>query len=139
MSAGLNKVMLIGNLGKDPESRITEGGVKRVNFSMATTETYKDKSGNKVEQTEWHYVVLWRGIADIAEKYLKKGTTIYLEGKIQNRKWTDQSGQEKRATEIVGEHFQILKQPGASNNQGSNTYTAPADNFGSTGGDDLPF
>lgn len=107
--AGVNKVILVGNLGKDPEIRYLEGNIAKVIFSLATSDYYKDKVGNKVEHTEWHNIVLWRGLAESAEKNLKKGTQIYLEGKIQSRQWTDKDGNQKQITEIIGETFLILQ------------------------------
>lgn len=107
--AGVNKVILVGNLGKDPEIRYLEGNISKVIFSLATSDYYKDKVGNKVEHTEWHNIVLWRGLAESAEKNLKKGTQIYLEGKIQSRQWTDKDGNQKQITEIIGETFLILQ------------------------------
>lgn len=113
--AGVNKVILVGNLGKDPEARRLDGGVMRVSFSLATTEYYKDKEGNRIEQTEWHNIVMWRTIAESAERILKKGYTIYLEGKIQTRKWQDKEGQQRSTTEIVADTFQLIrKSEGAS-------------------------
>ena len=85
--AGVNKVILIGNLGKDPEVKYLDSGVAVANFSLATTESYKNKEGERVSQTEWHNVVLWRGLAEVAEKWLKKGSSVYIEGKIRNRKY----------------------------------------------------
>ena len=87
--AGVNKVILVGNLGQDPEVRYLDNGVAVANFSLATTENYKNKQGERVSQTEWHNIVLWRGLAEVAEKYLKKGSSIYVEGKIRNRKWEE--------------------------------------------------
>ena len=115
--AGINKVILVGNLGKDPELRKLEGGISRVNFSLATTEYYKDKEGRRIEQTEWHNIVLWRSIAENAERLLKKGSTIYLEGKLQTRKWQDKDGIQRSITEIVGDTFQLIKrsEPGTQN------------------------
>ena len=107
--AGVNKVILVGNLGKDPEIRYLEGNIAKVIFSLATSDYYKDKVGNKVEHTEWHNIVLWRGLAESAEKNLKNGTQIYLEGKIQSRQWTDKDGNQKQITEIIGETFLILQ------------------------------
>jgi single-strand DNA-binding protein len=107
--AGVNKVILVGNLGKDPEVRRLEGGVARVSFSLATTEYYKDKEGNRIEQTEWHNIVMWRAIAESAERILKKGYTIYLEGKLQTRRWQDKDGQQRTTTEIVAETFQLIR------------------------------
>jgi single-strand DNA-binding protein len=115
--SGVNKVILIGNLGKDPEIRYMEGNIAKVRFSLATTEVYKDKSGNKVEHTEWHNVVLWRSLAENAEKLLKKGSHIYLEGKLHTNSWTDKEGNKKNITEIVGENFVLLQRK--ENNQAS--------------------
>lgn len=106
--SGVNKVILIGNLGKDPEIRNTETGVKVATFSLATTETYKNKEGVRVDQTEWHRIVLWRGLAEVAEKYLRKGNSIYVEGKIVSRKYTDKDGIERNITEIVADNMTML-------------------------------
>lgn len=107
--AGVNKVILVGNLGKDPELKYLEGNIARANFSIATSEFHKDKSGNKIEQTEWHNIVLWRSMAESAEKLLKKGTQIYLEGKLQTRQWIDKDGHKRNITEVVGESFLVLQ------------------------------
>ena len=120
--AGVNKVILVGNLGKDPEMRRLDGGVACVRFTLATSEYYKDKDGNKIEQTEWHNIVMWRVIAESAEKILKKGYTIYLEGKIQNRKWQDKEGQQRNTTEIVAETFQLVRR-NENSSQGVNIST----------------
>lgn len=106
--AGVNKVILIGNLGKDPESFTFENGVKKVSFSLATTESYKDKEGNKVDQTEWHNVVLWRSLADVAEKYLSKGNQVFIEGKIKTRAWDDKDGNKRYTTEIYADSMTML-------------------------------
>ncbi len=106
--AGVNKVILVGNLGKDPEVRHLEGGTSVANFTLATTEAHKDKSGNRIEHTEWHNIVVWRGLADVAEKYLKKGMTIYVEGKLRTRSWEDKEKIKRFTTEIVGDTFTIL-------------------------------
>jgi single-strand DNA-binding protein len=106
--AGVNKVILIGNLGKDPEVRYLEGGIAVANFPIATTETFRDKNGNKNEQTEWHQVVLWRKLAEVAEKFLHKGQQIYLEGKIRSRTWEDREGNKRYTTEIFGDSLTIL-------------------------------
>jgi single-strand DNA-binding protein len=103
----LNKVMLIGNVGKDPEVRSFEN-TKKANFSLATTESYKNKNGEKVTNTEWHNIVVWRGLADVAEKWVKKGTQLYVEGKIVNRSYDDKDGQKKYITEIVADNFVML-------------------------------
>jgi single-strand DNA-binding protein len=107
--AGINKVILVGNLGKDPEVRYLEGGTAVANFPIATSETYKDKnSGEKKTNTEWHNIVLWRGLAEIAEKYLKKGAQVYIEGKLKTRQWQDKEGNNRYSTEIVGDNLQML-------------------------------
>jgi single-strand DNA-binding protein len=133
--AGVNKVILVGNLGKDPEIRHLEGGVAVANFTLATSEYYKDKSGNRIEQTEWHSVVVWRGLADVAEKYLKKGMTVYVEGKIRSRSWDDKEGVKHYKTEIVGDALTILSKK--ENNQ-SNSPEDHGSSFSKTE-DDLPF
>jgi len=119
--AGINKVILVGNLGKDPEVMTYDNGVKRAAFSLATTESYKDKEGNWVEQTEWHNIVLWRWLA---EKNLIKGDKIYLEGKIRNRSWEDENGQKRYTTEIQGD--KILKLASAGSGQFNADQDAPA-------------
>lgn len=105
--AGINKVILVGNLGKDPDTFTFEGGAKKVSFSLATTEQYKDSKGEKQKITEWHNIVCWRGLADIAEQFLRKGMQVYLEGKIRTRSWED-NGTKKYITEIVADNFQML-------------------------------
>jgi len=106
--ASVNKVILIGNLGRDPETRYTTGGDAVTNLRIATTETWKDKSGEKQEKTEWHTVVLFGRQAEIAGEYLKKGRSVYIEGRLQTRKYTDKEGVEKYSTEIVGDRMQLL-------------------------------
>jgi single-strand DNA-binding protein len=141
--AGVNKVILIGNLGKDPEVRHLEGGATVCNFPLATTEVYKDKAGNRQEQTEWHNIVLWRGLADIAEKYLKKGMSIYVEGKLRTRSWEDKEGHKRYTTEILGDSFTMLgkkSDSGASNNgEGSVVSDGNTSAEGNSSTDDLPF
>jgi single-strand DNA-binding protein len=105
--SGINKVILIGRLGKDPEVRAFEGGTKKAFFTLATSEIYKDKEGKKVEHTEWHNIVCWRVLADIAEKYLTKGKQIYLEGRLRTRSWED-NGVKKYVTEIEATTFTML-------------------------------
>ena len=117
--AGINKVILVGNLGKDPEVRYLEGGTAVANFPIATSETFKDKtSGERKTNTEWHNIVVWRGLAEIAEKYLKKGSQIYLEGKLRTRQWQDKDGNSRYTTEIVADNLQMLgrKEDNPSNN-----------------------
>ncbi|WP_317896996.1 single-stranded DNA-binding protein [Aurantibacillus circumpalustris] len=106
---GVNKVILIGNLGKDPELKYLDGNIAKLSFSLATSEFYKDNAGNQVEHTEWHNVVLWRFQAENAAKLLKKGTQIYVEGKLQTRHWIDKQGLKKNITEIIGESFLVLQ------------------------------
>ncbi|SFE44880.1 single-stranded DNA-binding protein [Thermoflexibacter ruber] len=108
---GLNKVMLIGNLGKEPEVQMLEGGITVAKFSLATTESYRDKEGNVQSETEWHNIVAWRSLADLAGKYLKKGSTIYLEGKIKTRSYEDKESNKKYVTEIIAESFIMLDKP----------------------------
>jgi single-strand DNA-binding protein len=107
--SGVNKVILVGNLGKDPELKYLEGNIAKLSFSLATSEVYKDKAGNQVEHTEWHNIVLWRLLAENASKLLKKGVQIYVEGKLQTRQWVDKQGQKKNITEIIGENFLLLQ------------------------------
>ena len=105
--AGINRVILIGNLGKDPEIMTFDNGVKKASFSLATSESYKNKEGNRVDQTEWHNIVMWRGLADIAERFLNKGSQIYLEGKIRTRSY-EQDGIRKYITEIFADNMTML-------------------------------
>lgn len=104
----VNKVILVGNVGKDPETRYLDESTAITKFPLATSETYKNKSGEKVSNTEWHNVVLWRGLAQVAEKYVKKGTQIYIEGRIKTRSYDDADGNRKYITEIVGDQMQLL-------------------------------
>jgi single-strand DNA-binding protein len=107
--AGVNKVILVGNLGKDPEIRYFENNIPKASFSLATTESFRDKAGNKSEHTEWHHIVMWRTAAENASKLLKKGMQVYLEGKLQTRQWNDKDGQKRSLTEIVSDSFVILQ------------------------------
>ena len=109
MSGSVNKVILIGNLGKDPDVRHLENGAAVANFPIATSENYKDrKTGEKVSQTEWHNIVVWRGLADITERYLKKGDKVYIEGKLRTRSWQDQDGNTKYTTEVIADNLTML-------------------------------
>src|SRR5690242_8183201 len=110
--ASLNKVMLIGNLGKDPEVRYTAAGTAVASFSLATSERFKNKNGEWEEKTEWHNVTLWARLAEIAGEYLSKGKTVYIEGRLQTRKWQDRDGKDRYTTEIVGEKMQMLSGKG---------------------------
>ena len=97
--------MLIGNLGKDPEIQILEGNITVAKFSLATTETYKDRTGKFISQTEWHTIVLWRGLAELAQKYLHKGSLVYIEGRLKTRSWEDKDHNKKFATEVIGDNL----------------------------------
>lgn len=119
--ASVNKVILVGNLGRDPEVRYTPNGDAVANYSIATTETWKDKNGMRQEKTEWHNVVMYRRLAEIAGEYLKKGSQVYIEGRLQTRKWQDKQGNDRYTTEIVADHMQMLGQRdggGASDRRG---------------------
>jgi len=104
----INKVILIGNLGADPELRFTQSGTPVATFNVATTERWKDKDGNQQEQTEWHRIVAWRRLAEICGEYLNKGSRVYIEGKLQTRKWQDQNGNDRYTTEIVAREMKML-------------------------------
>lgn len=106
--SGVNKVILVGNLGKDPEVRYLDSGIAVANISLATTENYKNKNGDRVSQTEWHDVVLWRGLAEVAEKYLEKGSSVYIEGKIRTSKWVDKENITRYKTEIMADKMNML-------------------------------
>lgn len=146
--SGVNKAILVGRLGKDPDVRHLESGAAVANFPIATSETYKDKNGNKVEQTEWHNIVLWRGLAEIAEKYLQKGKMVYIEGKLRTRSW-EKDGVTRYTTEVVGDQMTMLDSKGSDNQSsgGANEYqsnSAPAAAQSQTPDtnsemDDLPF
>lgn len=141
--AGINKVILVGNLGKDPEVRYLEGGTAVANFPIATSETYKDRSsGEKKTITEWHNIVVWRGLAEIAEKYLKKGNQVYIEGKLRTRQWQDKDGSNRYTTEVVGENMQMLggkRDDSTPNNTNSPTSNEPPIDKSNDIADDLPF
>lgn len=123
---GVNKVTLIGNLGKNPELQILEGNIAVVKFPLATTESYKDKNGKMLSQTEWHTVVLWRGLAELAEKYLHKGSLVYIEGRLRTRSWEDKEGHKKFATEVVGDNLIMLDKRNDSSTSSENldSYTS---------------
>ena len=117
--SGINKVILVGNLGQDPEVKYTAGGAAVTTLSLATTESWKDKdTGSDQEKTEWHRVVLWRRLAEIAGEYLKKGSKVYIEGQLQTRKW-EQDGQTRYTTEVVGRDMQFLDSRGSSSSDSS--------------------
>lgn len=136
--SGVNKVILVGNLGKDPEVRHMDSGRAVANFSLATSETYKNKDGERVTHTEWHNCVVWSPLAEIVEKYTKKGSQIYLEGKLATRSWEDKEGNKRYTTEIVGREITLL---GKSETKGSNPALAnvPEVKEMTATVDDLPF
>jgi single-strand DNA-binding protein len=144
--SGVNKVILVGRLGKDPEVRNLENGATVANFSIATTETYKDKTtGERKEITEWHNIVLWRGIAEVAQKYLHKGDMVYIEGKLRTRSW-EKDGVTRYTTEVVGDQMTMLtpKSGGGGNSgyeggQSQERSHAPAPSQSDDSADDLPF
>lgn len=154
----VNKVILVGNVGKDPEVRHLDSGVAVANFPMATSENYTAKNGDKVSTTEWHNIVLWRGLAEVAEKYVTKGRQLYIEGKIKTRSWDDKEGNKRYTTEIVADVMQMLgtradnqqsgnQQSDNQNSQYGNNHSDSAQNQGASepemedqgGDDDLPF
>lgn len=104
----VNKVILIGNVGADPDVRYLEGGVAVASLRLATTERYRNRNGENVEQTEWHNIVLWRGLAEVVEKYVKKGMRLYIEGRLRTRAWEDQNGTKRYTTEIYADNMQML-------------------------------
>jgi len=148
---GVNRVMLIGNLGKDPDLQHLEGNIAVAKFPLATTETFKDKNGNLVSQTEWHTVVLWRGLAELAQKYLHKGSLVFIEGRLRTRTWEDKDKNRRFSTEIVGDNLVMLDkrkengteyQHSTDNQQDTNNFSTPDISYdaGTLGTkDDLPF
>tara|TARA_B100001029_G_C14977559_1_gene404006 strand:- start:482 stop:898 length:417 start_codon:yes stop_codon:yes gene_type:complete len=137
--AGVNKVILLGHLGKDPDVKKLDSGKSVANFSLATSEVYKNKEGEKVTNTEWHNIVLWSPLAEIAESYLKKGSQLYLEGKISNRSYEDKDGVKKYISEVVGRDITLLGKPTSEgSNENSNNEGATNSNV-SDEVDDLPF
>jgi len=139
--AGINKVILIGNLGKEPEVRHLENGATVANFSLATTETYKDRDGNKATQTEWHNIVVWRKLAEVAEKYLHKGSKIYLEGKIKTRSYEDKDKNKRYVTEILADSFTMLdsKKDDFQSDSNESDTSVNLGNQSNSPTDDLPF
>jgi single-strand DNA-binding protein len=157
----VNKVILVGRLGRDPETRFTGGGQAVANFSVATDETYKDRNGERQKRTEWHKIVVWGKQAEIAQQYLKKGSLIFIEGRIQSREWQDKEGQKRTSFEIVANNFRMLGGRGdsaaagagaAASRGGGDDFDHPApaeDTYGGSGGhapagpeisdEDIPF
>lgn len=127
MARGVNKVILIGNLGSDPELKYTPEGVPVVNFSLATSESWNNREGTRQERTEWHRIVMWRKLAEIAGKYLRKGSKIYVEGKLQTRSWDDQNGQKRYTTEVVANEMQMLDARGEGGGPPAAESGAPPD------------
>ena len=121
--SSLNKVMLIGNLGRDPEIRYTTDGTPVANFSLATSESWTDKNGTRQEHTEWHTIVAWRQLADICKKYLSKGRQVYIEGRLQTREWNDRDGNKRRTTEVIATQMVML----GSRNQSTEAAVPPMD------------
>ncbi len=149
MAGSVNKVILIGNLGKDPEVRRLENGAVVASFPLATSETYVDRNtGERRETTDWHNIVLWRGLAEVAEKYARKGQKIYVEGKLKTRSWNDKDGNTRYTTEILGENMTLLT-PRGENERGPDPTPPPYPqeqnhgpkpmDFDPSAEDDLPF
>lgn len=149
MAGSVNKVILIGNLGKDPEVRHLENGAVMANFPLATSESYTDKNGNRVENTDWHDIVVWRGLAEVVEKYVRKGHKVYIEGKLKKRSWQDKEGNTRYTTEVVADELTMLNRPDQNesqrsapySNQGTPQQPSQIDNIINKDGedDDLPF
>lgn len=143
--AGVNRVILIGNLGKDPEIRNLEGGAKVANFPLATTESYKNRNGDRTEHTEWHNIVLWRGLADVAERFLKKGNSVYIEGRLRTRSWDDQQGNKRYITEVIADNMTMLggrREDAPDSGNGRKEVESPPPDpaeIGEDVSDDLPF
>ena len=147
--ASLNKILLIGNLGRDPEIRYTQDGSPVANFSIATTDSYTDKGGVRQERTEWHNIVAWSRLAELAKRYLVKGRQVYVEGRLRTREWTDRDGNKRKTTEVIASQMVLLgsraessgDSASASPVQQPTTYgeSEPALEEGGITGDDLPF
>ena len=146
--AGVNKAILVGNLGRDPELRRTQSGSSVASFSLATTERWSDKSGERKDRTEWHNIVAWGKLADLANQYLKKGRSVYIEGRITNRSWDDKDGNKRYKTEIVANQIQFLGSPGDTSSSSAPASEPAGEAFESSDSvfepepvveDDLPF
>ncbi len=151
--AGVNKVILVGNLGRDPEVRYTKSGQAVASFSLATSESWKGKDGNREEKTEWHRIVAWGKLGEICGEYLNKGKQVYIEGRLQTREWDDKDGNKRSTTEIVASNMTMLGQAGGGANQGysgnapsgSSAPSSSSDSLNNSGGgnefedDDIPF
>ncbi|MGV3707030.1 MAG: single-stranded DNA-binding protein [Arcticibacter sp.] len=144
--AGVNKVILVGHLGRDPEVRHLDGGASVANFTLATSESYT-RDGKRIEQTEWHNIVVWRGLADVAAKYLRKGELVYVEGKLRTRSYDDKNGAKRYVTEIVADNFTMLSKKGSSGEENADPsghksasdYQEPQVDYSADTTDDLPF
>lgn len=136
--AGVNKVILVGNLGRDPEIRYTQGGQPVANFTLATTESFTSREGKREERTEWHRIVVWGKTAELCTQYLAKGRTVYLEGRIQTREWEDKEGQKRRTTEVVAQTVQFLGGPRGASGPGGGAGGGPREGGGSGGGEETP-
>jgi len=147
MNGSVNKVILVGNLGKDPELRKLESGALLARFSLATSEQYTDKvSGKRIENTEWHDIVTWRGLAEVAEKFLKKGMKVYIEGRLKKRAWTDKEGQQRYSVDIVADELTILskmepkeKTKHSYTSENTNKITSKIEDLENQSDDSLPF
>lgn len=150
LNMSVNKAILVGFVGNDPEVRYLDSGTPVANFRLATSENYTNKAGEKVTQTEWHNIVLWRGLAEVAEKYIKKGTQVYIEGRIRTRSWDDRDGNKRYTTEIVADNLQMMGkrsdsavESSAVQDQGTYSPGTTESKENSTsednGADDLPF
>ncbi len=136
--SGINKVILVGHLGKDPEARTLEGGVSVVSFPLATSESF-NKDGRKIEQTEWHNIVMWRGLADVAAKFLQKGKLVYIEGKLRTRSFEDKEGIKKYTTEVVAENFTLLGRKTDFENDGVASKVVTKDLTATNGDDNIAY
>jgi len=137
--AYMNKVMLIGNVGKDPETRMTTTGTKKVSFSLATSQKYKDSAGEYKEKTQWHNIVFWGKLGDLVERMVLKGSSLFIEGEVTYRKWEDQNGVSKTITEINGNNFQILGAKANEQKRDQNQSSSQDDYNSVVEDDDLPF
>jgi len=146
--ASVNKVILIGNLGRDPELRYTQGGQAVANFTLATNEVFGGKSGERQERTEWHRIVAWGRTAELCSQYLSKGRSVYIEGRLQTREWENKEGQKQRTTEIVAQNVTFLDRRSEGGGGGGRGDSGPGDDFGGGGGgsgggapsdDEIPF
>ena len=135
---GVNRVILIGNLGKDPDTQYLEGNIAVSKFPLATTETYKDRSGKLISQTEWHTVVLWRGLAELAQRFLHKGSLIYVEGRLKTRSWEDREGNKKFATEVIGDNLIMLDKRSENSHTGSVAQNAGSESLEGYNSQDVP-